>query len=383
MTHHRCFLLAATALCIHHVSLAAGTPADELATFIQTFYGKAFTTDWKAVESLPGSQWAPLPPTSLQNCLPDGGCFARQGRVVIAGRTIALMATGARTIVSNVYLRNPGQPFGSEPLLASLKSLNLTTELARCPVEGSTGGTNWYKVKGGATSSPGVLSIQTSCAGRPCEGLVLTQGDALPGLQPNQVKLYSEQCSVPAASRQAVSNAPPHEALAKAIAALIPKTTGPALSDWKSLSANPDPITWAAAPPQKMDLTFKNDPNPMGKSASVKIASREFSVLASGTATQPKVIYLDESGLHPRGEHMLGALYSQGFTVQLARCGPVYTESTNNWYTVKSANTHPVMLRQSIRYEGQRVQDAYELRLDNTLPKRDPRDRDPGVAGCR
>ena len=33
--------------------------------------------------------------------------------------------------------------------------------------------------------------------------------------------------------------------------------------------------------------------------------------------------------------------------------------------------------------EGNQVQDSYELRLDNTLPKRDPRDRDPGAGGCR
>ncbi len=69
--------------------------------------------------------------------------------------------------------------------------------------------------------------------------------------------------------------------------------------------------------------------------------------------------------------------------MRLARCGPVYTESTNNWYSVMSAGTHPVMLRQSIRYDGNQVQDAYELRLDNTLPKPDPRDRDPGVGGCQ
>jgi hypothetical protein len=41
------------------------------------------------------------------------------------------------------------------------------------------------------------------------------------------------------------------------------------------------------------------------------------------------------------------------------------------------------MLQQSIRYKGNQVQDTYQLRLDNTLPARDPRDREPGVAGCR
>ena len=67
----------------------------------------------------------------------------------------------------------------------------------------------------------------------------------------------------------------------------------------------------------------------------------------------------------------------------IARCGPVYTESTNNRYSVSGAATKPVMLLQSIRIDGKPLQDGYAIRLDNTLPKRDPRDRDPGVSGCK
>ena len=92
---------------------------------------------------------------------------------------------------------------------------------------------------------------------------------------------------------------------------------------------------------------------------------------------------LEENGLHPRGEHMLGVVYEKGITVKLVRCGPVYTQSTNNWYSLVSARTRPAMIRQSIRYDGDSVQDSYELRLDGTLPARDPRDRDPGVSDCR
>jgi len=72
-----------------------------------------------------------------------------------------------------------------------------------------------------------------------------------------------------------------------------------------------------------------------------------------------------------------------GSTRKLVRCGPVYTESINNWYGVKSANSQPAMLRQSQRLDGNQIQDAYELRLDASLPKRDPRDRDLGVNGCK
>jgi hypothetical protein len=378
--------LAATSmafLLLPFLAPAAGKPEDDLAAVIKAFYGKSFAADWQSIEVLPGIQWVPLPPTMLQNCLPDGGCFTRQGKATIGGRNLAVLATGARQIVSNLYLRNATAPFGEPTVLASLKALGLRADLARCPVPGAAGGTNWYRLKGGAATNPGVFSIQTSCNGRPCEGFVLTQGEELPALQPAQLKLYSEQCSEPPAERKAVSTSLPHEALAQTIAVLIPPAAGPVLKDWKALAALPTQISWPATAPMKMDLTFKSDPNVFAQSAGLTLAGRKFSVLASGSAAQPMTIYIDELGMHPRGEHLLGVLYAQGLAVQLARCGPVYTESTNNWYSLKSAGTHPVMLLQSIRYDGNQVQDSYGLRLDNTLPKRDPRDRDPGVAGCK
>ena len=146
----RHILLAATtiALCLFPAAQAAGKPEDELATAIKAFYGKALAADWTGIEKLPGVQWAPLPPTMLQNCLPDGGCFTRTGKAVIASRNMVVMATGARTIVSNLYLRNATAPFGEAAVLAALKEAGLTTELARCPVQGAAGGTNWYRLKG-------------------------------------------------------------------------------------------------------------------------------------------------------------------------------------------------------------------------------------------
>jgi hypothetical protein len=119
------------------------------------------------------------------------------------------------------------------------------------------------------------------------------------------------------------------------------------------------------------------------QSGQAAFSGRKFSVMASGTPAQVKIVRLEELGLHPRGEHMLGVVYQKGITVQLVRCGPVYTESTNNWYSLTSARTRPAMIRQSIRYDGNQVQDAYELRLDGSLPARDPRDRNPGVNDCR
>ena len=131
-----------------------------------------------------------------------------------------------------------------------------------------------------------------------------------------------------------------------------------------------------------MDLTFKSDPNPMARTGGGNFAGRSLGVLASGTDAQVKTVYLDELGRHPRGEHMLGVVYEKGITVQLVRCGPVYSSSTHMWYSLTSAKTRPAMIRQSISYDGNQVSDGYELRLDGTLPTRDPRDRNPGANGC-
>jgi len=154
--------------------------------------------------------------------------------------------------------------------------------------------------------------------------------------------------------------------------------------DWASLRALSTGITWDSAPPKKWDLTtLKNDPSPLALSGHAEYAGRKFSMLASGTATQVKNIYMEETGQHPKGEHMLGVVYEKGIAVRLVRCGPPYTESTNNWYSLQSSRTRPAMIQQSIGYDGNNVSDSYALRLDGTLPNRDPRDRDPGVGGCQ
>jgi hypothetical protein len=210
---------------------------------------------------------------------------------------------------------------------------------------------------------------------------VLSRGEKLPPLQPNQLALYSEQCAA-GAERQPVSTTKPHVQLAETIKSLLPPAAGPALNDWKALAGLSSGITWTADGPKPMNLSFKNDPNPLSQTGGVSYSGREFSVIASGTPTQVKTIHLDEVGTHPRGEHMLGVLYEKGLAVRMVRCGPIYTEQTLNWYSVTSSGTRPVMLLQSIGYDGNQVHDVYELRLDGSLPARDPRDRDPGVNGC-
>ncbi|MEP6591937.1 MAG: hypothetical protein ABJC19_12220 [Gemmatimonadota bacterium] len=354
---------------------ARRSPEADFVAIVKAFIALDAPPSWDAIERLPTIRWAALPPTSLQNCLPDGGCFVRQGTATVAGRTLAVVATGARSMVLNLYFRNSGAAFGEAAVVAALKEAALSPALARCPLKPGSGSTNWYRLTG-----PGYLSVQAATANRPMEGFVVGHGAELPRLQPNQLALYSEQCTAGAA-RAPVSTSKPHELLAQAVVALL-APAGVAGYDWKALPTLAPDVAWDAAGPKRIDLSFKNDPNPLSLNGTLKLAGRAFSMMASGTATQVKVIYFDEMGLHPRGEHMLGVVYEKGIAVQLARCGPVYTESTNNWYNLTSTRTRPAAILQSIRYDGSQVQDAYVLRLDGTLPAREARDRSPGVAGC-
>ncbi len=355
-------------------------PEADVAAMVTAWSRMDQPASWTAIEALPGIRWAALPPTSLTNCAPDGGCFARQGAANIAGRPIAVIATGARTMVFNLYLRNGGTPFGEEALLMALTQAGVTTTLVRCPVRGSAGSTNTYRL-GGAGVHASHLSIQAANARRTGEGFVLTAGADLPKLQPNQLALYSEQCAA-GATQQPVATSLPHESVAATVVTLLVPANSMGY-DWKTLVALPTGITWDSAGPKRGDLSFKNDRNPFNMSGSVTYGGRQFSLLASGTQAQVKTIYLDEGGMHPRGEHMLGVVYQKGVTVQLDHCGPVYTQSTNNWYRLTSGKSRPALIRQSIRYDGNQVQDAYELRLDGSAAPRDPRDRMPGVNGCQ
>jgi hypothetical protein len=350
---------------------------DAFAAFAKGYLAMGLPVSWEGIDKLPDFKWTSAP-TELRTCLPNGDCFGRQGTASIGGRTWTVAATGARTMVINLMLRNTSAPIGEEAVLAALKSAGLTADLARCPIKAGVGGTTWYRLKSGDQSA--ILTVQPAATGRPAEGFVVTQGDKLPPLSPNTVSLYSEQCG-PGAERKAVSTMKPVDALAELMVTLMTQAGGAAPFDWKTLGTT---VTLNGDGPRPMNNTARGDNNAVAQTGSVTLGGREFSVLASGTPTQAKSIFLDEGGPgHPQGEHVLGIVYQKGFVVKLVRCGPVYTESTNNWYSVTSAKTKPAMIRQSINYANKpRVTDAYELRLDGTLPARDPRDRDPGVQGC-
>jgi hypothetical protein len=212
---------------------------------------------------------------------------------------------------------------------------------------------------------------------------VLTQGTELPPLEPSQLQLYTEACSLPEAERRPVKVELPPARLAHTLAALLAKSPGARLCNWETLENLPTGIQWDPGGVKKGDLSYKGDPNPWMDQGKVENSGRKFYVLVSGSPTEVKTVYLDEGATHPRGENLWEELYELGFAERLVRCGPVKTKSTNDWHSATSSQTQPAMLEESIRYDVNEVQETYGLRLDSTPPKRHPCDRDPGAAGCQ
>jgi len=102
----RAIAAAGSAVLLFSAFHAPTKPEDEFAGIVKAYLSMGQPTDWEGVEKLPNIRWAALPPTALQNCLPDGGCFTRQGAATIGGRNVVVVATGARTMVSHIYFRN-------------------------------------------------------------------------------------------------------------------------------------------------------------------------------------------------------------------------------------------------------------------------------------
>lgn len=371
--------LVAVPLFASPAARAAEAPAEAVAATLRALLGAESFGDWTDLEKLPAIRWAPLPPNMLENCLPDGGCFTRLGIATLGNLRMNTIATGARTMVGFLYLRNTAAPIGEGALLAALRAAGMEPELARCPISAASGGgTNWYRLSGEGIH-PGVIAIQSRCDGKPCEGITLSQGPDLPALQPKQLSMYTEACDAPAGERAPITTVSPQDELVRNLIALLPPRSGP--YDWATLRTRAPSIAFAGEP-TKADSSFRNDPNPLLLSGTWSYPGRAFGVSASGDAAQPRWIFLEEMGLHPAGEDVLGALRARGLTVELVRCGPLYTESTLNWYAVKGPDTGTATLEVSNRREGPRVQDAYVLRIDGSLPTRDPRDLDPGVGRC-
>ena len=68
----------------------APSPEGDLARLAKSYLSGVQPSDWRQIEALPNTRWAPLPPTALTNCLPNGDCFVRQGSATVGGRNLVV-----------------------------------------------------------------------------------------------------------------------------------------------------------------------------------------------------------------------------------------------------------------------------------------------------
>lgn len=375
-------LAAILIVCVSACAGAAGKPADELVGVIKALM--ANSADWRSIEKVTQIKWAPLPPNMLDNCLPDGGCFSRNGTLSPGGEPMTIMASGARTMVGNFYIKNSGTPIGETALLAALGKDGLAPTLARCPVHPEDGAHNskWWHVKSGADE--GFVSLTPSAGGKP-ESIGLSIGPHLTPLDPSEVQAYSEQCEGGKAGAP-VAALLPHEAIAQMIVSLIP-AAGSSGYDWASLRARLPNVKWAGTAPTKFDASMiYDDPNPlMLGSSTLTVSERSLYVHAHGTETRVNTVHIEENGEHPRGEEvpLLDQIRKAGLTTTMARCGKPYTEAKYTYYRLMSGKTATVYLLLNERFDGDREQSGYHLYVDGKLPPLKPGEEEAGAGKCR
>lgn len=369
-------------------ALATGAGADDVVALVKGFM--AHGSDWQSIEKVKAVAWKPLPPTMLENCLPDGGCFTRAGVAQIGGHGVTVMATGARTMTGNFYVKNTGAHVGEAALVDALTRAGLEPKVARCPLKPADAVHNskWWQVKG-AGQAEGFVSLTYSCGAKRCEGVGFHSGPDLPGLDPAELAMYSETCGASVAAGKPVSSSLPHQEIAKTVAAAIPASGEAQPYSWDTMRTRLAGFTWTPGKlyPHDEKLAYDNDPNTwsLNGTGMASLAKRDFSTMVTGDATFARVLRLEEGGSHPRGEEalLLKALRADGFTVTLARCGKVYTEQKLTWYKLTSAKTQPAFLLIDTGKEGAREHARYRLYLDGKLPPLYAGEANAGTGQCR
>ena len=277
---------------------------------------KGLPMDWDGLEKLPNTRWAPLPPTMLKNCAPDGGCFTRTGSATLGGRTVPLMVTGARTMVLNLYFRNTAAPFGEAAVIAALKQ------------HGSRG-------RAGRAARSRAGPEPPTGTGEGCQGLAGLSRDPDGDAAPSRAKDSScpTATSCPrcnrTSSRTTASSARPARYRSRS----RPSSRTSDWPRWSSrswsrprqramtglLSARSRPGLSGTRPRRRSGTSprSRTTPTRWRVSGHAEYSGRKFSALASGTATQPKNIYLEEMGHASRAASTCWAWSTR----RASRCG--------------------------------------------------------------
>jgi len=194
------FALAATALMLAAPGAWSATaPAASPATLpslitplLVPAKGLGTVGDWAALDKVKAVTWGPGP-TMQDKPSPDGNYFIRPGRGMIDGRPLDVLATGARSGVFSVYIRDPGTTASADATSADFKKAGYAVSLARCPVNPQAAGAKrWLKVTAPG-KAPAFLQVGPLASGG--AGYVLYLADEqLAPLTGKDAGLYTDNC---------------------------------------------------------------------------------------------------------------------------------------------------------------------------------------------
>ncbi len=320
---------------------------------------------WEGIEKVPAIRWG-AGPVMLDRASPDGNFFARPGQASVSGRTWTVVASGARTMVFSIYLRDPAPPMAPDELVAGLRTAGFTVAPARCPIDpGGAAPRRWYRLAL-AKKQPAFLYAGPLQSGGAGYTLFL---DNLPPMTQSEARLYTDDCAAAARGSVAARPVTGQAGVVAVIEALLRPTGAPTALPWASLAALPS-ITWPKLVPMKMANPWSDggaDANPRLLEGEFKTATTRMTAIATGDERAANRFYLRDGGNLPRGA-VFDALARDGYVIAALRCGKPYTQMSENFFRISGAGKQPAILYRKMSVDGGMTSETYGVRLDNVLP---------------
>lgn len=324
---------------------------------------------WEDIGKAPGFRWGQGPVMTARPS-PDGNFFGRPGQATLAGHSVGVVASGARTMVFSIYLSDPTPPMAPGELVAGLQAAGFTVTPARCPRDArATAPKRWHRLTL-ARKKPAYLYAGPLKSGGSGYTLYL---DALPAMTQADAALYTDDCAA-AGKAAAGGGAAPRPTTGQAgivavIEALLRPAGAPAAIPWASLASLPA-ISWPKLTPMKMSNPWTDggvDPNPQLLEGEFKTATTRMTAIATGDARAASHFSLMDGGNLPRGA-VFDGLVRDGYTIAALRCGKPYTQMTDSFYRISGPGKQAAVLYRKVSVDGGKTSETYGLRLDNVLP---------------
>jgi hypothetical protein len=337
---------------------------------------------WEDLEKDRAIRWG-AGPIMLDRASPDGSFFARPGAASLAGRPVMVAATGARSMVFSVYIRDPGRLPAPDALVGDFRQAGFTVAPARCPrVPGSAAPRRWYRLTF-QKKNPVFLYAGPLASGG--AGYTLYFAD-LPAMTQAEAAVYTDDCAAGAASPGGAAPRPTtgQAGVVALIEALLRPAGAPASLPWPTLAGLPS-IAWKSATPMAMTNPWSDpgeDKNPRLLEGDFKTATTRALAVATGDARGANRFYVQDGRNLPRGA-VFDQLTRDGYAITALRCGKVYTQMSQAWFRIAGPGKQPAILYRANHDLGGILTEDYAVRLDNVLPPALPGQTPPVNGRCR